>query len=665
MHSRLSEWKKSLPSVKQVLSMFVAAQLLVAAPLRAQTDTGSNDGKTTSPIKHVIIIIGENRSFDHVFATYVPKKGQAVANLLSKGIVNADGTPGPNYSQAAQFSATDSSGAFSIAPGSKSAYTTLPTPLTDGAPEFASDTATASAPFISLSVALKAEPNLFPTYDFDLLTGATGLPSRSPDTRIDNVFTLPDGPFQLTPGLRYDDYSASPVHRFYQMWQQEDCNATLATATNGSGCQADLFPWVETTIGAGSNGKTQPTPFTAATTGEGSTSMGFFNVQNGDAPYFKHLADTYALSDNFHQSVMGGTGANHIMFGFGDAIWFTDGMGNAAVPPTNEIENPNPQAGTNNYWDQDGYSGGTYSACADLTQPGVPVIVNYLQSLPRPVNPNCEAGHYYLLNNYNPGYLGNGVPLPLSVSPFTIPPVPVRHIGDVLMEHNVSFKYYGEDWNLYVADSIAAEANPAATQNQFDDYCNICNPFQYATDIMTNDALRTAHIQDAENLYSDIKNNTLPAVSIVKPSGYTDGHPASSKLDLFEGFVNKIVSDVQANPAVWKETAIFITFDEGGGYYDSGYVQPVDFFGDGTRIPFLVVSPYSQTGDVVHVYYDHVSLLKFIERNWSLPKVTSRSRDNLPEPVHAPGNTYVPTNSPALGDLFGMFDFDHPNFNPN
>src|SRR5580658_7479420 len=173
MHSRLSEWKKNLPNVKQVLAMFVAAQLLVATPLRAQTDTGSNDGKTTSPIKHVIIIIGENRSFDHVFATYVPKKGQTVANLLSKGIVNADGTPGPNYSQATQFSATDSGGTFSIAPGS------------------ASDTATASAPFISLSVALKAEPNLFPTYDFDLLTGATGLPSGSPDTRIDNVFILP------------------------------------------------------------------------------------------------------------------------------------------------------------------------------------------------------------------------------------------------------------------------------------------------------------------------------------------------------------------------------------------------------------------------------------------------------------------------------------------
>ena len=93
------------------------------------------------------------------------------------------------------------------------------------------------------------------------------------------------------------------------------------------------------------------------------------------------------------------------------------------------------------------------------------------------------------------------------------------------------------------------------------------------------------------NLYADIAGNgTLPAVSIVKPSGYVDGHPASSKLDLFEGFVKKIVDQVQASPYA-KDTAIFITFDEGGGYYDSGYVQPLDFFGDGTRIPLIVVSP--------------------------------------------------------------------------
>jgi len=74
---------------------------------------------------------------------------------------------------------------------------------------------------------------------------------------------------------------------------------------------------VEATVGAGSNGKPPPANFTYK---EGATAMGFYNVQTGDVPYFKHLADTYSMSDNFHQSVEGGTGANHIMLGSGDAI---------------------------------------------------------------------------------------------------------------------------------------------------------------------------------------------------------------------------------------------------------------------------------------------------------------------------------------------------------
>ena len=68
---------------------------------------------------------------------------------------------------------------------------------------------------------------------------------------------------------------------------------------------------------------------------EGATAMGFYNVQQGDVPYFKQLADTYSMSDNFHQSVEGGTGANHIMLGYGDAIWFSDGNGNPLTPPHN------------------------------------------------------------------------------------------------------------------------------------------------------------------------------------------------------------------------------------------------------------------------------------------------------------------------------------------
>jgi phospholipase C len=108
---------------------------------------------------------------------------------------------------------------------------------------------------------------------------------------------------------------------------------------------------------------------------------------------------------------------------------------------------------------------------------------------------------------------------------------------------------------------------------------------------------------------------------------------------------------------LFADTAIFITFDEGGGYYDSGYMQPVDFFGDGTRIPLIAVSPYASGGYLSHQYADHVSILKFVERNWRLDPITRRSRDNLPNPIADRREPWVPRNSPALDDLFDLFDF--------
>ena len=174
---------------------------------------------------------------------------------------------------------------------------------------------------------------------------------------------------------------------------------------------------------------------------------------------------------------------------------------------------------------------------------------------------------------------------------------------------------------------------------------------------MADENARTSHIHDTSDLYNDIADGNLPAVSIVKPDTFNDGHPASSKLDLFESFTAKIIEGVKNNKELWETTAVFVTFDEGGGYYDSGYVQPVDYFGDGTRIPLLVVSPYSQGGVVSHEYGDHVSIVKFIERNWHLPTIGSNTRDTMPNPRTAKDNEYVPVNRPAIGDLWTMFDF--------
>ncbi len=675
----------TLKAVRVALSTVAMLQLTAGATV-ANAWQNSAGAQTRTPIKHLIVIIGENRSFDHVFATYVPPSGQQVWNLLSEGIVQSDGSPGPNFHKAEQHAATDlSTDAFLLSPA-KTTFpnNVLPAPLVGGPKDsyIAGD---------SQTLAEQSENGLPSDYYHYLVSGGTGLTSKTPDTRITNVNALPPGPFQLTNGdsFVYDSYAASPVHRFYQMWQQLDCSLEHATRERPSGCDSKLFSWVEVTVGAGANGVAQPANFsteystTALTTGEGSTSLGFYNVQKGDVPYFNSLAQQYAMSDNFHQSVNGGTGANHIMLGHGDAIWFSDGAGNPLTPPHNvkvaagtanagvvdEVENPNAAKGTNNWYTEDGYGagsfgspssgGGSYSNCADPTQPGVAGIVQYLQNQPRPIDPHCEVGHYYLLNNYNPGYFGNGnnayTDTNANNTVFTIPPSSVRSIGDSLLEKNISWKYYGDQWNNYVPDPY--QLNYGAVGAASDEYCNICNPFQYDTSIMSNAAIRTAHIQDTANLYSDIANGTLPAVSFVKPSGLVDGHPSSSKLDLFEGFSKKIVDAVKANPELWKDTAIMITFDEGGGYYDSGYVQPLDFFGDGTRIPLIVVSPYTRAGHISHEYSDHVSILKFIERNWNLKPVTQRSRDNYPNPVAERGNPYVPINTPAIADLFDLFDF--------
>jgi phospholipase C len=695
------------------LQMAIGPAIVAAADASTTVDATSTTvtaglGKTVTPIKHVIVIIGENRSFDHVFATYVAKNHQYVNNLLSKGIIaldkNKSAIPGPNFYLAHQTAASDQGTAdtFLLSPPQNNfAKNELPAPLTGGPSGdnayFSGDNPCNTTPAMSAIDCARLSENGLEGLDAyaSLTSGGTGLASHVPDTRIPNVSTLPAGPFQLTNSkeMPYESYAASPVHRFYQMWQQLNCSIHHANANNPSGCNEQLFSWVEVTVGAGANGAAQPTNFStnyspsAVTTGEGSTALGFYNVQQGDAPYFKNLADSYAMSDNFHQSVQGGTGANHIMFGHGDMIYYTDAKGNAAVPPNNvkvftapyngkpnpdmgtvsQIENPNPAKNTNNWYTEDGYGGGgfgspvsgggSYSNCADTSQPGVAPIVSYLKSLPTPIKSNCEAGHYYLLNNYNPGYFGNGKDASIDQNPantpFTIPPSNVPSIGDVLNKHSISWKYYGDQWNNYVNDPY--QLNYGVNGPTADEYCTICNPFQYDRSIMTSVAQVKAHMADSVDLYSDIAKGTLPAVSVVKPSGYVDGHPASSKLDLFEAFTKKIVDQVQ-HSAYANDTAIMITFDEGGGYYDSGYVQPLDYFGDGTRIPLIVVSKYTNPGYISHSYSDHVSILKFIERNWTLETVSKRSRDNYPNPI-VKSNPYAPTNSPAISDLFDLFKF--------
>jgi phospholipase C len=579
--------RRRLPSLRvrsRSLPLLAATAALLALATPAGAGTGHGDRATVTPIKHVIVIIGENRTFDHLFATYRPKAGQRVWNLLSEGIVTASGGPGPNAALARQRTASDTT-VYRLSPKKTGPYTTLPRPDT---------------------------------------TYAVGLPPFVPDTRF--PADLPNRPYQITKFVPWPAYTGDPIHRFYQMWQQIDSGRN------------DLFVWTPNTAGD-DNGAIPPAPIH-----QGGLQMGFYNMQQGDAPLTRQLADRFAISDNYHQAVMGGTGANSIVTGTADAAYLQDANGDPLVPPASQIENPNPKPGTNNNFTQDGYAGGSYSNCSDPSQPGVGPILDYLRA--HHTRSDCAPGRYYLLNNYAPGYNADGSRN--TSSPFTVSPQTFPTIGDALSARGISWAYFGQDFDKSVAH------DPSSL------YCSICNPFQYATSIMTT-PLR-GHLRDLADLQNDVARGTLPAVSYIKPNATFDGHPASSTWALFEQFTAGILNQLFAHPKLWASTAVLITTDEGGGYYDSGYVQPTSFFGDGTRIPLIVVSPYAKRGAVDHTYSDHNSILKFIERNWRLRPLSRRSLDNLPNPRTAAGNPYVPVNGPAVGDLFTLFDFDHPDF---
>ena len=564
----------------------IAAAILTVAGAQAENVASPIARRTTAtPIEHLIVVVGENLSFDNLFATYEPAAGQTVGNLLSRGIVDKDGAPGPHFADAVQREANVRD-RYSVTPATGAAFAVLPRPGT---------------------------------------TYANGLPQYALDTRF--PADLPNGPFRIT---RYAPYTATvgdPVHRFFQMWQQID------------GGRKDLFTWVALTSGEGSRQRDDP----ASSTNQGGVAMGFYSMSHGDAPYFRELAQTFAIADNYHQSVMGGTGANFVALSTGHAAVYLRG-GQPAVPPSSQIENPDPRRGTNNWYTHSGYRSGSYVACADATQPGVKAIRDYLAALPYRVfnDGNCARGSYYLVNNYGTGYAFDGTPKELGSAKFVVPPQVAPNIATALANADVSWKWYSGG---RIGGAIDKDL-----------YCSICDPLTHSTAVMTS-SLRSK-LQGVDSLFRDLDDEqALPAVSFVIPPNPESGHPAYSTVYALERFVMPLVTKAKANPAIWSKTAILVTTDEGGGYYDSGYVQILDFFGDGTRVPLIAISPFAKRGYVDHTYYDHASVLKFIEYNWRLAPLSEESRDNLPNPEMTGPDPYVPANRPAVGDLLNLFRF--------
>ena len=595
--------------------MGLASSMSWGAPTPAKAHAHGHPPRT--PIEHLIVIMGENQTFDGLFATYVPKPGSTVNNLLAQGIVDGDGNPGPYYAKALQNRASPV-GTYTLDLQRAGPYPTLPRPRLIGVQDQSFHDVTNTA-----------DPR-FPT---SLPPGPFSITRYVPYPKESDTATLAGATANLSAA------TGDPVHRFFQMWQQ----------TGGDNSRPDLFTWVAVTTGMGgdTNGITAQDP------GQGGELMGFVNMLRGDAGYLHSLADRYAMSDNYHQFIMGGTGMNFFSIATADLPVYRI-SGALAAPPPNQVENPNPAAGSENFYQHDGYQGGSYVNCSDPQQPGVGTVLDYLKK--KGLSSRCEPGAWYLVNNYSNGYDLDGHPQPLGPKNFNYPPQTVPTIAETLTRAGVSWSWYTgarDPADVTTEMKTLHLSLDAARRLQYND---IGDPLVASTAVMTHRGLKS-HLSGLSTFDRDLAHEHLPAVSYLVPKNLDSGHPGYSVEASYEEFVRQIVTQVQAHPKVWAHTAILVTTDEGGGHFDSGYIQTLDFFGDGPRIPMIVVSPYARKGHVDHVYNDHASIAKFIEYNWDLPRLSDRSRDNLPNPSTGAADPYKPTNGPAIGDLLSLFNF--------
>ena len=371
------------------------------------------------------------------------------------------------------------------------------------------------------------------------------------------------------------------------------------------------------------------------------------------------LAQQYTMDDNFFHAAFGGSFLNHqFLVAAAAPVYLNAAMLNPGALPTLVANGPlagqlalNPTTGKIVH---DG----------SITPIGSPSFADSGQTFDQ----NYVVNTTFSVN-LSPTFIGNITSHSLLPSQNDSNPSDpnrpyIPTIGDTLDAASVSWKWYSGGWDAALFSSPSNPANnghnaanptvdplfqwhhqPLAYYDNFAPWVNgVRNP------------VSASHLQDETNFFADLASGNMPAVSFIKPLGPDNEHPGYTSLLRGQQHVADIVHAVQNSPD-WAHTAIIVTYDENGGRWD--HVSAPDangIWGDGTRVPTIVISPYSKQGTVDHTEHDTLSILKTIEQRFNLPALNqfdasaSSLADNFQSTAHVSlGAAYVQPSADTPG----------------
>jgi len=174
-------------------------------------------------------------------------------------------------------------------------------------------------------------------------------------------------------------------------------------------------------------------------------------------------------------------------------------------------------------------------------------------------------------------------------------------------------------------------------------------PLPHFTDVKQDGQL--GNVQSLSNFFSAAQTGTLPAVSWIDPNGKVSEHPPAL-VSAGQTYVTGLINAIMRSPD-WSSTAIFLSWDDWGGFYDHVLPPVVDQNGYGLRVPGIVISPYARSGYIDHQVLSHDAYNKFIEDDFLGGQRLNPATDGRPDP--RPG---VREANPLLGDLTADFNFN-------